>query len=76
MTQPQVPRIVVLLVAVGLVLAADRVVPGVVAGVLLLLVLYAVLTNVDRFTALTGQSPAWLRGTYAPGAGGRPPLAL
>lgn len=47
-TADRLPRIFLILAAVGLLAAANRYAPGVVQGVLLLVILYALLTNVPR----------------------------
>jgi hypothetical protein len=56
----KLPRIVVLLVAVGLLLVGDNYAPEPTRAVLLLLLLYVVLANVGRVAFLADQIPAWL----------------
>lgn len=65
MTDPQLPRIVGILAAVGLALALNEYAPGTLQAVLLLIVLYAVLTNVPRVQELIGTVPATLRRGYS-----------
>jgi hypothetical protein len=65
---PKLPRIVVLLVAVGILLVGDAYAPEPVRAALLLLLLYVVLANVGRVTFLADQIPAWLGRTLQPAA--------
>lgn len=76
------PRIVVVILVVGMLAAANRVTPGLVQAVLLLVLLYLVVTHSEKVgAALTGASWSFARAfgsSSAPrgGGGGAPPRVL
>jgi len=76
--EAHLPRIVAVISAIALLAWANREAPRILPAVLMLLVLYAALTNLDRAEQLLGQGEAALGRLYhpstpskpAPGAGG------
>jgi len=63
------PPILRILVVVGLVLALNSRLPGLVPTVLVLVALYAVLVNGPKIAALVDQVPAGLANLTTPAAG-------